>query len=159
MEENSKKTIEESVKELLEKAGFPSEIETVQSSSDDQEGIICNVKTTGDSNLLIGQYGVNLQAFQHIARLVLRKKLSDEKINFTLDVNSYREQKNQAIIEQAKEAAKQAINEGRVIIMKPMSAYERRLVHMELSKDNKVATESVGEGENRKILVKPINLV
>lgn len=158
MEEKSKKIIQESIKELMEKAGFPAEIEIEEANQEDQDGIICNVKTTEDSNLLIGQYGVNLQAFQHISRLVVRKKISD-KVNFTLDVNSYRDQKNQSIIEQAKEAARQAINEGRVIIMKPMSAYERRLVHMELSKNDKIATESVGEGENRKILVKPVNLI
>ena len=143
----------------MEKAGFPSEINLKETRLEDQEGIICNIKTTEDSNLLIGQYGVNLQAFQHIARLAIRKKLADEKVNFTLDVNSYRDQKNQSIIEQAKEVARQAINEGRVIIMKPMTAYERRLVHMELSQNEKVATESVGEGENRKILVKPVNLI
>lgn len=158
MEEKSKKIIQESIKELMEKAGFPAEIEIEEANQEDQDGIICNVKTTEDSNLLIGQYGVNLQAFQHISRLVVRKKISD-KVNFTLDVNSYRDKKNQSIIEQAKEAARQAINEGRVIIMKPMSAYERRLVHMELSKNDKIATESVGEGENRKILVKPVNLI
>lgn len=157
MEEKSKKIIGEAIKELMEKAGFQFEIDLKE--SEEQDGIICNIKTTGDSNLLIGQYGINLQAFQHIARLAIRKKLGEEKINFTLDVNSYRDQKNQSIIEQAQEAAKLALNEGRVIIMKPMTAYERRLVHMELSKDEKVATESVGEGENRKILVKPVNLV
>jgi spoIIIJ-associated protein len=157
MEEKSIKIVEEAVKELMEKAGFPSEIESKKNDSEEQSGIICNIKTSEDSNLLIGQYGVNLQAFQHIARLVIRKKLGDEKINFTLDVNSYRDQKNEAIIEQARIAAQQAINEGRVIILKPMTAYERRLVHMELSKNDKVATESVGEGENRKILVKPAN--
>jgi len=159
MEEKSKKIIQETVEELMKKSGFPSEIEVEESESEDQEGIICNIKTTEDSNLLIGQYGVNLQAFQHIARLAIRKKLADERVNFTLDVNSYRDQKNQSIIEQAKEAAKLALNEGRVIIMKPMTAYERRLVHMELSQNEKVATESVGEGENRKILVKPVNLI
>ena len=159
MEEKSKKMIQETIKELMEKAGFPCEIEVKELKSDEQEGVICNMQTSEDSNLLIGQYGVNLQAFQHIARLAIRKKLGDEKVNFTLDINSYRDQKNQSIIEQAKEAAEQAINEGRVIIMKPMSAYERRLVHMELSKNEKVATESVGEGENRKILVKPVNLI
>lgn len=159
MEEKNKKIIQDSIRDLMEKAGFSSDIEISESDSEGQEGIICNIKTTEDSNLLIGQYGVNLQAFQHIARLVIRKSLADEKVNFTLDVNSYREQKNQAIVEQAKEAAQQAINEGRVIIMKPMTAYERRLVHMELSKNNEVATESVGEGENRKILVKPTNLI
>jgi spoIIIJ-associated protein len=159
MEKKSIKIIEETTKDLMEKAGFPSEIEIKELNTEDGEGIICNIKTTEDSNLLIGQYGVNLQAFQHIARLVIRKKLSDEKVSFTLDVNSYRDQKNHSIISQAKEAAEQAVNEGKVIIMKPMSAYERRLVHMELSKNEKVATESVGEGENRKILVKPVNLV
>jgi len=159
MKEKSIKSIKKMVEELMEKAGFLSKVEITESHSDNQDGIICNVKTTEDSNLLIGQYGVNLQAFQHIARLVIRKKLSDERVNFTLDVNSYRDQKNQVVIEQANEAAKQATNEGRVIIMKPMSAYERRLVHMELSKNDKVATESVGEGENRKILVKPVNLI
>lgn len=157
MEEKNLKTIQESVKELMEKAGFSCKVETksIAKEEDDTE-ISCNIQTTEDSNLLIGQYGVNLQSFQHIARMIVRKKVSD-KINFTLDINSYREQKNQSIIEQAKEAAQQAINEGRVIIMKPMSAYERRLVHMELSKNEKVLTESVGEGENRKILVKPSN--
>jgi spoIIIJ-associated protein len=159
MEKKSIEIIEEIIKELMEKAGFPSEIEIKEQKTEDGEGIICNIKTTEDSNLLIGQYGVNLQAFQHIARLAIRKKLADEKVSFTLDVNSYRDQKNQSIIEQAKDAAQQAVNEGRVIIMKPMSAYERRLVHMELSNSDKVATESVGEGENRKILVKPVNLI
>jgi spoIIIJ-associated protein len=158
MEEKSKKIIKGAVKEMMEKAGFSSEVEIKDSSSEDQDGVICNIKTTEDSNLLIGQYGVNLQSFQHIARLIIRKKISD-KVNFTLDVNSYRDQKNQSIIEEAREAAQQSINEGRVIIMKPMSAYERRLVHMELSKNEKIATESVGEGENRKVLVKPVNLI
>ena len=154
MEEKNIKAIEETVIELMEKAGFVCEAEVKSLPEKDSEGIVCNLKTKEDSNLLIGQYGINLQAFQHIARMIVRKKIS-EKINFILDINSYREQKNQSIIEQAKEAAQQATSEGRVIIMKPMSAYERRLVHMELSKNEKVVTESVGEGESRKILVKP----
>lgn len=159
MEEKDLQIIKESIKELLEKAGFSSEVEVKKTiSPEGQDGVTCNIKTKEDSNLLIGQYGINLQSFQHIARMIIRKKISD-KINFILDVNSYREQKNQSIIEQAKEAASQAISEGRVIIMKPMSAYERRLVHMELSNDEKVATESIGEGEGRKILVKPVNLI
>ncbi len=155
MEEKSAKIIKESIKELLEKAGFNCEIEIEKTSQEDRESVVYNIKTKDDSNLLIGQFGVNLQAFQHIARLIVRKKIED-KTNFILDVNSYREQKNQSIIEEANEAARQSITEGRVIIMKPMSAYERRLVHMELSKNDKVTTESVGEGENRKILVKPV---
>ncbi|MDO8529433.1 MAG: R3H domain-containing nucleic acid-binding protein [bacterium] len=156
MEEKNLKIIQETVKELMEKAGFSCEVEAREFDLDDQEGVLCNIKNEGDSNLLIGQFGINLQSFQHIARLIVRKKISD-KANFILDVNSYREQKNQSVIRQANEVAEQVINEGRVIIMKPMSAYERRLVHLELSKNEKVKTESVGEGENRKIMVKPAN--
>lgn len=156
MEEKILKIIQETVKELMEKAGFSCEVEAKEFDQDDQEGVLCNIKNETDSNLLIGQFGINLQSFQHIARLIVRKKISD-KVNFILDVNSYREQKNQSIIQQASDAAEQAVSEGRVIIMKPMSAYERRLVHLELSKNEKVKTESVGEGENRKILVKPAN--
>ena len=85
----------------------------------DQENIVCDIKTKEDSNLLIGQYGVNLQAIQHLLRLIIRKKLPEEKARFIIDVNSYRQQKNQSVIEQAQEAAQQALNTGRAIIMRP----------------------------------------
>jgi spoIIIJ-associated protein len=123
-----------------------------------RESIICNIVVAEDSNLLIGQHGVNLQSLQHIVRLILRNKI-EEKINLVLDVNSYREQKNKSIIGIAREAARQAIEEKRAMVLKPMSAYERRLVHLELSKNDEVITESVGEGEDRKIIVKPAKII
>jgi spoIIIJ-associated protein len=95
-----------------------------------------------------------LQALQHIARLIVRKK-TEEKVHFVLDVNSYRQQKNQTLIQQADEAARQAIDEKRAVIMKPMSTYERRIVHLQLSQNAQVTTESAGEGDERKIIVKP----
>jgi len=85
--------------------------------------------------------------------------LPEEKVRFTLDVNSYRQQKNNSIIEQARAAADEAVKYHRTVIMKPMSTYERRLVHLELSKNEKVSTESTGEGEDRKIVVKPADMI
>ena len=57
--------------------------------------------------------------------------------------------------ELARKAADEAIQEGRAVIMRPMSAYERRLVHLELSNNTDVSTESIGEGESRKVVIQP----
>lgn len=153
MEEKNREIIKTTVEELLSKMGFEASVEIVQ-SEDDPMSATCNIQTNSDSNLLIGQGGVNLQALQHIARLLLRKKIED-KIRFVIDVNAYRQEKNQSIIEMANFAAQQAISEKRAVVMRPMSTYERRIVHMELSKNSQVVTESIGEGEGRKVVVKP----
>jgi spoIIIJ-associated protein len=164
MGEKNAEVIKKTVSELLGKMGFLCQIEMKKDYQNDTalgggknegsgENLICNVSIKENSNFLIGQYGVNLQALQHLARLIVRKK-TEEKINFVLDVNFYRQEKNQAIIEQARMAAEQAINEKRTIVMKPMSPYERRVVHMVLSENSQVITESIGEGDDRKVVVK-----
>ena len=158
MNETNLKLIQETVEEILTKGGFTVKTEIFTNLEDGEENVICNVLTGEDSNFLIGQYGMNLQALQHIIRLIVRRK-TDDKIKFVLDVNSYRQQKNEAVVELAKAAVGQALSENRAVVMRPMSAYERRLVHMELSKDNRVMTESIGEGEARKVVVKPANSI
>ncbi|HOW60512.1 MAG TPA: R3H domain-containing nucleic acid-binding protein [Candidatus Moranbacteria bacterium] len=152
MEEQISNDLKKIITDLIQKMGFSAQVSV--SNSKENDSIICNLSTDTDSHFLIGQHGTNLQAIQHIVRLVVRKKIS-EKINFILDVNSYKQQRNESIAEQAQSAAKEAITQHRAIIMKPMSTYERRIVHMELSKNPKVYTESVGEGDERKIIVKP----
>lgn len=156
-EKNVQNLIKETVEELIAKMGFVSEVEIKKEIKDDKENIICNIKTE-NSNLLIGQYGVNLQSLQHVARLLVRGR-TENKINFIVDINSYREEKNSSIEKIAKEMAEQAINEKRAIVMRPMSPYERRLVHMTLSGNDQIKTESIGEGEDRKIVIKPTQLI
>lgn len=156
MEENTTTIIKKTIEELLEKMGFAAEVSI--SSSQDDDNIFCNIQTEVDSNFLIGQHGSNLQALQHLARLIVRKHIP-EKIRFTLDINGYRQQKNESIIQQAQSVAQEALAQGCAVTMPPMSTYERRIVHMELSKNSAVITESVGEGEGRKIVVKPADLI
>ena len=156
-EKEMTKIINDSVQELIAKMGIPCEIETTKTNQDEQEILICNVKTE-ESNYLIGQYGINLSALQHIARIIVRKK-TDNRANFILDVNSYRQEKNDSVVFLAKGAAEKALLEKRTVILRPMSSYERRLVHMELSKNQQIKTESIGEGEDRRVAVKPANLV
>lgn len=150
------KKLEEIIKELIFKMGFPAEVTVRKKSEDEVETFICDLKTD-ESNFLIGQYGVNLQSLQHIARVVVRKKI-EGKMNFVLDVNSYRQEKNDSVIKLAKSLAEQAIGEKRAVVMRPMSSYERRIVHIELSKDERIKTESIGEGEDRRVVIKPADM-
>lgn len=146
------------ITEILEKMGFLEISVSVKGGqSDGGEILICDIETK-DSNFLIGQHGVNLQALQHLSRVLVRKRIAD-KVNFILDVNSYRQEKNDSIIKLAKSLAEDALREKRAIVMRPMSPYERRLVHLEMSKIGKVRTESIGEGEDRRIVIKPSDLI
>lgn len=150
--------IEALIKETIEKMGFScQEIEINQQRNQEEETFILNIKTP-DSSFLIGQYGANLQALQHIIRVLVREKL-EERTRFILDINSYRKEKNETVIRLAKEIAEQAMREKRAIVMRPMSPFERRLVHMEFSGNDQVQTESIGEGAERKIVIKPLNLI
>jgi len=153
---NESETIKEIIKELISKMGFSCEVEDLKTGEAEEETKTFNLKTT-DSNFLIGQYGINLQSLQHIARILVRKKTAT-KINFLLDINSYRREKNDSLVKFTRSIAEQAIREKRAVVLRPMSAYERRIVHMELSNNNQVKTESIGEGEERKVVVSPLNL-
>lgn len=149
----TEKILKETIEELISKMGFECSVEVKKK----EENLICDIKSE-ESSFLIGQYGVNLQSLQHIARVLIRKKIQD-KVNFILDVNSYRTEKDDSIFRLAKSMAEEAIRERKAIVLRPMSPYERRIVHMELSKNNQVTTESIGEGEERKIVIKPADLI
>lgn len=153
----TKEEIRKSIEELVSKMGFDCQVEINENQNQEQAELIFNVKTE-DSSYLIGQYGVNLQALQHLARIIFRGK-TENKANFTLDVNSYRQEKNESVFALAKNMAETALREERSIVMRPMSPYERRLVHMELAKNEQIKTESTGEGEDRRVVIKPANLV
>ena len=158
MDELKQNIIKALIKETIEKMGFScQEVEINQQKQQEEEMLNINIKTS-DSSFLIGQYGANLQSLQHIIRVLVRKKIED-RVKFVLDINFYRKEKNETVILLAKELAEQAIREKRAILMRPMSPYERRLVHMEFSGNDQITTESIGEGEERKIVFKPLNLV
>lgn len=152
----SQELIKNTIGEVLGKMGFDSAIEANEEMSGNAPLLVFNIKTK-ESNFLIGQYGNNLQSLQHLIRLLIRKKIST-KINFTIDVNNYRKEKNESIEKLATEMAEQCLAEKKEMVLRPMSAYERRLIHIELAKNTKITTESIGEGENRRVVIKPIGL-
>lgn len=94
-----------------------------------------------------------LSDLEHIARIIARK-MRIEKIN--VDVNNYKKDRERLIGELAKAAARKVLAEKKDIELPAMNAYERRLVHVELATRPDVKTESIGEGSERHIVVKPL---
>ncbi len=158
--DEKKKIVEEEAKDLLDKMGFEATVyvgSTVSPSESEEEAPI-NVDIQSDeSKFLIGKYGVNLASFQHLLRVIVNKKAQDQ-INLNVDVNGYKEDQKQNIINLARDLAAKATQEGKPIVLNPMNSYERRLVHVELADFKGVKTESIGEGEDRKVIIKPVSL-
>jgi len=143
------------VDDILHKMTFDNfEIKISSEAGPDGENLTLNIETP-ESNLLIGQFGATLKALQHIVRVVARRR-ADEKVKFLLDVNGYLRQKTSSLSEIAQAAARQAISEKKPVVLRPMSAYERRIVHLELLDSENVKTESIGEGEERRVVVRPV---
>jgi hypothetical protein len=92
-------------------------------------------------------------SLDHLIKLMAHKNDVD---SFFVDVNNYRKEREQLIVQLAKAAAKKATIARELVELPTMNAYERRLVHMELSVHPDVQTESEGEGRERRVVVKPI---
>ncbi len=103
---------------------------------------------------LIGFHGDNLQSLQIL--LSGLKTRGEGALRLFLDIDGYKANRNQAIIDLANKTAEQAIKIERNIHLDPMNAYERRIVHTTLQDREDVTTESTGEGEKRHVVVKPI---
>ena len=153
MDKEVKKIIKSVAIDIVSKMGIDSDVEIDEIEEENIVNVVCDIRAKNDSNLLIGQNGDNLQALQHIIRLIVRSQ-TEERINFVVDFNSYKKEKNDSIVSLAKEMAKKTVSEKKAVVLRPMTAYERRLVHMELSENKDVVTESIGDGDDRKIVIK-----
>jgi len=109
---------------------------------------------TEETGLLIGYHGRTLESFQILLGIIISKTLGNwEKVY--VNVGDYREKREEALMLMAQHAAERALTMGRPVELARLSASERRVVHLTLSGDERVETESVGEGQARTLLVKP----
>ena len=92
-----------------------------------------------------------IEALDHIFNLMLRK---EGKPTFIIDLNYYRKERERLIGELARAAAHKAMVTKQDVELPPMNAYERRLVHMEITTHPSLKTESVGLGKERHIVIK-----
>ena len=102
---------------------------------------------------LIGYHGENIHAIQLLLSGI--KLRSEGPVRLFLDIDGYKANKNQTLIDLANKIADQAVKIERNIHLDPMSAYDRRIIHTTLQERDDVTTESTGEGERRHVVVKP----
>ncbi len=107
-----------------------------------------------DVALLIGKRGQTIDAIQHLANAVLRSE-DGPQLTAIVDAAGYRARRRQTLERAAEQAAQEALADGRPVPLEPMSAVERKLVHLYLQERGGVTTESEGAEPNRRIVVAP----
>lgn len=110
---------------------------------------------SGSSAHLIGYKGKTIEAVQSTINSILQKQ-EDEYAKVFVEVNDYKNKKEERLKELARRMAKNAIKFGRDVRLEPMSAYERMIVHTELANRTDVTTESYGEEPRRRVVIKKI---
>ena len=124
-----------------------------QSDSEDIGGPVFEIEGD-DSGLLIGRKGETLRSLQFLTRFIVSRQ-TGERANISLDVEGYDERRKQSLANLASRVAQRVVKTGRSIELEPMSARERRLVHVALAENTDVYTESSGEGRDRRVVVIP----
>jgi spoIIIJ-associated protein len=105
-----------------------------------------------DLGILIGRRGQTLASLEYITKLLVTRRLN-VWLPLTVDVAGYKERRRDSLQRLALYLADQVKSRRRAITMEPMPADERRIVHLTLADDPDVTTQSIGEGESRKVVV------
>ena len=144
----------EFVKTVVSDIGLSAECE-LYSCEDGTRRIII---TGDDASVLIGHHGDTLDALQHLANLAsARKNINGErdKSRVTIDIEGYRAKREETLRALARRMAAKALRNKRSVMLEPMSAYERRIIHSEVQGIEGVSTNSTGHDNNRRIVIFP----
>ncbi len=119
----------------------------------EEDGLHCDLNTgEEEGGLLIGRHGGTLDALQYLTLRVLQAE-GLGRMRITLDVGGYRNRREKVLRELASSVAQKVIDTGKPYHFEPMSAMERRVVHMTVTELGGLRTESEGEGRRRHVVV------
>jgi spoIIIJ-associated protein len=137
------------VSSVLDAMGFEARVEVY-----DAGGFIAADVAPDNTALFIGQKGETIDALQYLVNLsAFRERPYFKRV--VLDAEGYRQRRVEAIQGMAHRTARRAVRERRTVEMPPMNSAERRVVHLFLSENPGVTTESEGSGVNRRVKVSP----
>lgn len=144
--------VKNTVSEFLEKMGvIDVEVIVSYNKEEDRFSVILKTEQPGP---LIGYHGNTLSGMQIFVSQHLKSK-TGEWVNLSIDVNDYKERREQGIKALADDTVEKVISTGQAHILPPMTASERRVVHMYLAEHAEVSTESQGEGRQRSVIIAP----
>lgn len=150
MKEEIKK-IKELIESLLERLTVSGVVDVVE-TADGPKFII----RTQEGGLLIGENGKNLISFNHILKKITSRSQGEtEPVIFSLDVNDYQEKKMEELRNVARLNAQRVRYFKKEVILRPMSSFERRVIHATLADCPDIMTESQGREPERYLVIKP----
>ncbi len=108
----------------------------------------------GNSSVLIGKKGQNLEAIQYIIDKVINRH-SEKRVIVEVDVEDYFQKRNEKLVKLAERLAEKVKETKKPSTLKQMNVQERRIIHLALKKDRSVRTQSIGDGYYRKLVIIP----
>jgi spoIIIJ-associated protein len=148
-EEDAVSRVTEILDSLLGLMGVQGKVEVLSPESP----LALNIRGD-DLGILIGRRGQTLVALEYITKLMVVQRLKTW-LPLTIDVGGYREHRRDSLQKLALYLAEQVKSRRRAMSMEPMPADERRIIHLALADHPDVTTQSIGEGEDRKVVILP----
>lgn len=146
--------IQSQIEEILSLMGFTQTQVLVEAS--DSEGYSASITAQPeDSGVLIGYHGEGVDALQLIVNLSTNKN-NQEWTRITVNINDYRQQREEVVKNMALSAAQNAKSTGKAVVLNYLPSHERRIAHMILSEDSQIETYSEGVGKYRRLIISPL---
>ncbi len=144
------------VVDVLGKMGMDCTVDLMENGPNEPDSDV-RIEISGeDSNRIIGRKGQTLSALQFLTNRVVNRPPLDRR-HVLIDADGYRQRREGALSQMAKKLGKQAVSEHKVITFEPMSAQDRRIVHLALAKFPGVVTKSEGRGASRRVQILPVD--
>jgi spoIIIJ-associated protein len=109
---------------------------------------------TDEAGLLIGESGANLFALNYLLRKIIEKQTGSQEKQFLIDVNDYQRHRFDELRDTARMGAQRVRYFKKDVTLDTMSAFERRIVHMALQEYPDIETESIGQGLDRRVVIR-----
>lgn len=143
------KQIQTITEDLLERLGVTGEVEVT--ATDETVDVLVKTEETG---IVIGYHGEVLDSLQLVLSLMVSQALGRFQ-RLTLEVGDYKKNRSEYLEKLALQVKERVLREGREHAVSSLRPWERRVMHMLLKDDPEVTSESVGEGRDRVLIIKP----
>jgi len=148
---NQEEEIKKIINQFFEKMGIKIELESIEK----KDSVFFVNLRSNENEILLGKDGETLNKIQKVLNAIIKRKV-DEEIFLELDVLGYKKRKTEYLEELAKNLADEVILTKKEKVLPPMSAKERRIIHLILSQRKDVKSESFGQEPERRVIIKPV---
>lgn len=147
--------MEAKVSEILENILSLLSLEGSFEVEEKDDGVFVSVDTP-DAGRVIGHQGETLAALQLIVNLILSRQVENSK-RVIIDIASWKQSKEEELAHKARSWAQEVKDGGKELELEPMPSWQRRIIHMTIQETDGVESESIGEGLDRHLIIRPIS--